>query len=66
MEFSIEDSIFTIPQREQISIELKKESGFVEITQNDGANNEYRLNTVRIHITDLPLLIESLQAILKT
>jgi len=35
----MEDSIFTIPQREQISIELKKESGFVEITQNDGANN---------------------------
>lgn len=62
----MEDSIFTIPQREQISIELKKESGFVEITQNYGANNEYRLNTVRIHITDLPLLIESLQAILKT
>lgn len=62
----MEDSIFTIPQREQISIELTKESGFAEITQNDGANNEYRLNTVRIHITDLPLLIESLQANLKT
>ena len=60
------NSIFTIPQREQISIELKKESGFVEITHNDGANNEYRLNTVRIHITDLPLLIESLQAVFKT
>lgn len=62
----MEDSIFTIPQRDKISIELNKESGFVEITQNDGANNEYRLNTVRIHNTDLPLLIESLQAILKT
>lgn len=62
----MEDFLITIPQREQISIELKKECGFVEITQNDGANNEYRLNTLRIHITDLPLLIESLQAILKT
>lgn len=61
----MEDSLITIPQREQISIELKKESGFVEIAQNDGAKNEQRLNILRIHITDLPILIESLQAILK-
>lgn len=61
----MEPFAFTLPQRNEISIELT-EDGYIEITQDDGSLQEDSHNVIKLHKQDLEWLIVGLQEAAKS
>lgn len=56
---------YSVPQRNEITIEIA-DDGYVEISQSDGSLDPDNLNVIRIHQSDLEILIIGLHQAQKT